>query len=159
MNDEKIISLIKPQTGGSARSGIWVSMANYGKLTMIVSIAQGAANTTAITVDKAKTSAGGSNSDGITMANFWTMVDAAGTAQAAASDTYTKGTAAASITSSSTGSGCSVYVIEILAEELGDGYNWVQLELGSSSASNLVSAVGILTEPRYASSANPTALA
>lgn len=140
----KVVDGIKPQTGGSARSGDWVSLENYGGCLIVVQIAQGAVNTTAITVDKAKTAAGGSNSDGITMNNWWKCEDTPTTA-----DTYTKGTAAASITSSSTGSGSSVYVIDIDAAELGDGYQFLQVEAGASNASNLISATYILYDAAY----------
>lgn len=149
--EAKIVEMLKPQHAG-ALSSMWVDMSNYGHLTAIVEIGQAAVNTTAITVDKAKTAAGGSNSDGITMANWYSVTDVAGT-QVAAADLLVKGTAAASITSSATGSGASIYVIEIDAAELGDGYNFVQVELGASNAANFVSIVGILTEPRYAAKA------
>lgn len=135
---------IKPQTGGSARSGDWISLHNYRGVLFVIHIAQGAANTTAITFDKAKTSAGGSNSDGITFIKAASLADTPTTA-----DTYTAVTSAASITSSNTGSGSSIYLVDITAEELGEGYDFVQLELGSSSASNLVSAVALLYGPRY----------
>lgn len=140
-------------TGGSARSGDWVSLENYGRVGILVEIFQGAANTTAITVDVAVSTAGGSESTGITMANFWYCADVTvGTT----ADTWTKGTAAASITSSATGSGTSYYWIEIGADELnsmgtaGVDYNSVQVELALSSASNYVHAVYFLLEPRYA---------
>ena len=140
----KVVEAIKPQTGGSARSGDWVNLENYGGCLIVVDIAQGAANTTAITVDKAKTAAGGSESTGITLTNFWYCADTPSTA-----DTFTKGTAATSITSSSTGFGSSVYVIDLTAAELGDGYSYLQVELGSSSASNLVQATYILYDAAY----------
>lgn len=157
-NDVKVELPITNAIGG-ALSSKWINMANYRKVMFIINIDQNNAATTAITVDKAKTSAGGSNSDGITIQNWWSMVDVAGTTQAAASDTFTKGTAATSITTSATGTGASQYVLEFDASELGEGYNFIQVELGASHNDNLVSCVAILSEPRYASSANPTALA
>jgi hypothetical protein len=159
VQDGKIVSAIKPQTGGNAISSAWINMANYSKATVVIEIAQGNAATTAITLDKAKTSAGGSNTDGITIQNWWSMVDVAGTTQAAASDTFTKGTAHTSITSSATGTGCSLYVIEISAEELGQGYNFFQVELGASNAANIASCLVILTGAAYGGPSTPTALA
>lgn len=139
----KVCEAIKPQTGANARSGDWVSLKGYDGCMIVVHIAQGAVNTTAITVDKATAVAGTGNSDGITMNNFWYCADTPTTA-----DTFTKGTAAASITSSNTGSGSSIYVIDIKAEELG-AYDCIQLELGASNAANLVSAMYILYKGRY----------
>src|SRR5262245_52179078 len=105
MDHCKIVEAIKPQTGGSARSGDWVSLKNYDHLTIIVMIAMGNAATTAITVDKATDVSGGGNSDGITMQTAY-KVTAGGTG-----DTPTKLTAGVSITSSNTGSGSEYFVI------------------------------------------------
>ena len=141
----KIVEAIKPQTGGSARSGDWVSLKNYNHITIIVQLALGNAATTAITVDKATAVDGSGNSNGITLNNWYL-------ATASTSDAMTKGTAAASITTAATGSGSEIYVIEIDAAELGD-YDCVQLELGASHASNLVSATYVLSGARYAAQA------
>lgn len=138
-----IAEAIKPQTGGSARSGDWVSLKGYDGCLILVQIAQGNAATTAITVDKATAVAGTGNSDGITMNNWWKLEDTPGTASI-----WTKGTAAASITSSATGTGSSLYAIDIKAAELG-AYDCIQLELGASNASNLVSASYVLYNGRY----------
>lgn len=138
-----VVECIKPQTGAGARSGDWICMKNYNHATIVVHIAMGNAATTAVTVDKAKTAAGGSNSDGITI-NFAYLA----TGQTV-TDTYTKVTGAASFTSSATGSGSEIYRLEIDAAELGNDYDFFQLELGVSNASNLVSAIAILSDPRY----------
>lgn len=140
----KIIHGIAPIAGGSARSGDWGCLRNYNHVTILVYIAQGNAATTAITVDKAKTAAGGSNSDGITMNNVYL---AAG--DLTASDAFVKQAAAASYTSSAAGTGQSIYRIEFDAAELGDDYDFFQVELGASNAANIVAAVYILSEPRY----------
>lgn len=138
-----VVECIKPQTGGSARSGDWISLKDYNHATIIVHIAMGNAATTAITVDKGKTAAGGSNSDGITV-NWAFKATGQGT-----TDTYTQVTGAASFTSSATGSGSEIYRLDIDGDELGDDYDYFQLELGASNASNLVSAVAILSGPRF----------
>ena len=142
---------IKPQTGGSARSGDYVSLRGYSGCMIMVQIAQGAANTTALTVDKATAVAGTNESTGITLNNWWKLEDTP-----TSTANYTKGASAASITTSATGSGSSVYVIDVKAEELGaavsDGtpYDCIQLEAGSSSASNVLSATYVLYGARYA---------
>ncbi len=156
--DEKPILAISPALGG-ALSSAYISMANYRKIQFYVQIDQNNAATTTITVDKAKTSAGGDASTGITIKNWWYVADIAGTTQAAASDTFTKGAAATSITTSNAGTGASLYVLEFDAEELGDGYDYIQIELGASNNANYVSCLAVLSEPRYASASNPSALA
>lgn len=145
--DVHYVDGIAPINGGSARSGDWGSLKYYQHVTIVVQIAMGNAATTAITVDKAKTAAGGSNSDGISITNWWKVAGVAG-----ASDTYTKGAAATSITSAATGSGREVFVLEFDAAELGDDYDFIQVELGASSASNIVSALYIFSSPRYPAS-------
>lgn len=152
----KIVEAIKPQTGGSARSGDWVSLKGYNHLTIIVQLALGNAGTTAITVDKAAAVDGSGNADGITLNNWYKTGTAPGT-----TDAMTKGEAGTSITTSNAGSGSEVYVIEIDAAELGEGYDCVQLELGASHSGNLVSALYILSGARYAAQAAnmPTAIA
>lgn len=145
-----ITPAIAHSTGGSARSGDWASLANYHKIGILVAISQGNAATTAITVDKATSTVPAGESTGITLNNWWKMEDiTVGTTV----DTWTKGAAAASITTPATGAGMSYYWIEIEADELpasGTNYNAVQVELGASNASNLVQAFYFMLEPRFA---------
>lgn len=145
----KVVEAIKPQTGGSARSGDWVSLKNWHHLTILVQIAMGNAATTAITVDKATDVSGTGESAGITLANAYRIP-----VGASASDTPTKLASGASITSAATGSGSEIYAIEIDPAELGAGFDCVELELGASNAANLVSALYILSGPRYGAQAS-----
>lgn len=142
----KIVEAIKPQTGASARSGDWVSLKGYSHLTIIVQLALGNAATTAITVDKASAVDGSGNSDGITLNNWYKGTPST-------DDSLSKGTAGASITTSNAGAGSELYVIEIDAAELGEGYDCVQVELGQSHSGNLVSALYVLSGARYAAQA------
>ena len=141
--DVMIAEAIKPQTGAGARSADWISLKGYDRCLIVVHIAQGAADTTALTVDKAHSVAAAGESTGITMNNWWSCEDTPTTATA-----YTKGTAAASITSSATGSGSSIYLILIQPDELG-AYDCIQLEAGASAAGNLISAQYVLSRGRY----------
>jgi len=126
-----------------AASGDWVSLKGYDGILIIVHIAQGNAATTALTVDKATDVAGTGQSAGITMNHWWKCEDAP-----QISDAFTKGTAAASITTSATGTGSSICAIDIKADELG-AYDCVQLEAGASNAANILSAIYILYNSRY----------
>ena len=143
----RIVPAIAPQTGASARSGDWVSLKGYDGVLIAVHIAMGNAATTAITVDKATNVSGSGNSDGITVNRVWKHTGAIG-----AAISYAAVTGAASFTSSSTGSGQDLYLLDIRAEELGEGYDCVQLELGASNAANLVAAEYLLYGPRYSGS-------
>lgn len=141
---------IKPQTMGSARSGDWVSLENYEGCLIEIHIAQGHASGSTITVDKATAVAGTNESTGITLANWWKLEDTPTTTA-----NFTKGASAASISTSATGSGSSIYLIDIKAAELvaahsdGTSYDCIQLEAGSSNASNVLSAVYHLYGARY----------
>ncbi len=142
----RVVPAVAPQTGASARSGDWISLKGYAGCLIVVHIAMGHAATTAITVDKATAVAGTGNSDGITVNRVWKHTGAIGAAIA-----YAAVAAAASFTSSSTGSGQDVYLLDVRADELGD-YDCIQLELGASNSANLVAAQYILYGPRYAGS-------
>lgn len=142
----RVVPAIAPIAGGSARSGDWVSLKGYAGVLIVVNIAMGHAATTAITVDKATAVAGTGNSDSITVNRVWKHTGAIGAAIA-----YAAVAAAASFTSSSTGSGQDVYLLDIRADELGD-YDCVQVELGASNSANIVSANYLLYGSRYAGS-------
>lgn len=144
-----IAPAISHQTGGSARSGDRVNMENYHKVGILLSILQASASTTAITVDISTAATGGSSKTGISLANWWKMEDVTvGTT----ADTWTKGTAATSITSSSAGAGTSYYYIEIDADECydsGTNYPFVELKCGTSNSGNYLNAVYLMLYPRY----------
>lgn len=142
----RVVPAIAPIAGGSARSGDWVSLKGYAGCLIVVNIAMGHAATTAITVDKATDVSGGGNSNGITVNRVWKHTGAIGAAIA-----YAAVAAAASFTSSATGSGQDVYLLDVRADELGD-YDCIQVELGASNSANIVSATYLLYGPRYSGS-------
>lgn len=132
----------KPQTMGSGAASDWVSLMNYSGAIAVITITQGHASEGDITVDKAQTSAGGTNSDGITVKYLWSNVDTP-------TGDWTKATAAAAFNTSATGSGSSLYVLDIRADDLGEGYDYFQVNLASSSASNISACVIIPYGARY----------
>jgi hypothetical protein len=154
-----VVPAIATQTG-AAIAGDWVKLTNYNKCLILLCEQRGAdANTTAFRVNKAKTAAGGSVSTGISLANHWYVEGAATTtgdigATAAATvgvtDVWTKDAAATSHTGVATQNVTSWYAIEVAAEELGDGFNWLQLNITASNAAHRLTAFYVLYEPRYA---------
>ncbi len=152
----KVVPALSHQTGAGARTADRVCLKNYAGCAILLSIYQGNAATTAITVDKDTAAGGGTESAGITLNNFWYCQDVTvGTT----ADTWTKGTAAASITSSATGSGTSYYLIDIQADELPEGgvdYDFLELNCGTSNSANYLNAVYLLYGPRYAGATLPT---
>ena len=155
---EQWILTIANQTGGAARSGSWLGLAKYTRIGFLVYISQGDVATTAITVDKATASTPSNQSTGITLRNWWKCEDTATTV-----DTWSKGASATSITSSATGTGDSLYYVDVGADELGEHataglYDWVQVELGASHASNRVCVLARLYDARYPKDVPLTAL-
>lgn len=132
----------KPATMGSGAASDWVNLTNYAGALAVITITQGHASEGDITVDKATTAAGGGNSDGITVKHLWSNVDTP-------TGDWTKATAAAAFNTSATGSGSSLYVLDIPAADLGEGYNFFQVNLASSSASNISACVIIPYGARY----------
>ena len=138
---------IKPQTAAAAKSGDWVSLKGYEGVLFIIDIAQGNAATTAITLDAATAVAGTGNSNGKTMKRIWSITDTPQTAATA----ITAVTAAASVTSSATGTGSSIYLIDVKADDYPD-YDCVQVELGASDVGNIAACLYICYGPRYTGS-------
>jgi hypothetical protein len=134
-----------------------VSLENYYGCAALVQIYQGAVNTTAITVHKATAASAGTEDTTVTIPRIWKLEDVtAGTT----ADTWTTVTAAASVTSSSTGSGTSFYLLDFHSDELpedGYDYKFLEVNLATSSASNYLWVTYFLYGPRYGQSALPTA--
>ena len=164
MQNAKIVPALAPATMAGAADGDWVSLKGYDRCGILVYITQGNAATTAITVDSATSVAGANLNAGITMNDWWYIEDTAiGTDAGTNSDTWTKGTGAAAITTSDTGSGASLYYIEVNADDLVSGgsafgtkYDCLQLKLGASDAANIAAAVYVMFPSRYAQAVSPT---
>ena len=77
----------------------------------------------------------------------------------AAGDTLGALTAATSAGFATSANDNVTYVIEIDAADLTDGYPCLQLEVSDPSAATLVSAIAVLSGPKYASASTPTAIA
>lgn len=158
-----IVPAFATQTGG-AIAGDWVKLTNFNKCLILLHEQRGADSTASVfRVDKAKTAAGGSESTGVTMSNFWHVEAAAtvtgdvgGTAAGTVgvTDVWTKGTAGNSYTGVTTQSVSSWYAIEVSAEDLGDDFDWLQLQIVSSNAAHRLTAWYLLYEPRYAQAGN-----
>jgi hypothetical protein len=110
-----------------------INLKGYDGAMITIGIKQGNASSGAITVDKCDDVAGTTATTGITINHWWALVDTPQT-----TTTYaTKGTAATSITPSTTGTGSSIYVIDIRVDELDRTKQCIRVNMASSSASNL----------------------
>lgn len=159
----KAVPALAPQTMAGAADGDWVSLKAYDRLGILVYITQGNAATTAITVDIADDVNGTTVTAGITLNDWWEIEDLAiGTDAGTNSDAWVKGAAAALITTSNTGTGASMYYIEVDADDISTGSAFAaktpcaQLKLGASDVGNICSAVYVMHPPRYAQGVSPT---
>ena len=131
----------------AAQTSDYWSMEKYSHASIICTFGvTGAAS--AITVEESD-NLSGSNTTAITF-DFYAEETAAG-------DTLTKGTSAASITTSTEDS--ITYVIEIESAQLTDGYPCLCVKAADPSAATLYSCVAILSGARYADATTPTAIA
>lgn len=164
-----IVPAFQDQTG-AAIAGDWVCLKNYRGCLILAHEMRGAdATATVLRVDKATAADGTDQSTGITLNNFWYVQDLASvtgdvgaSTGVGASDTWTKGTAATSITGSTTQSKGQWYAIDVKASELPNStaeYDWLQIQVVSSNAAHYISAWYVLYDPRYAEDLTPSAIA
>lgn len=157
---------------GAAIAGDWISLKNYTGCLILFHEMRGANGTaTVLRVDKATSVAGGDQSTGITMNNFWAVQDVASTtgdvggtaaATVGATDTWVKQTAAASFTGSTTQSKGQWVAIDVKADELPTSsydFDCIQLQVVSSNGAHYLSAWYLLYGPRYAEDLTPSAIA
>lgn len=135
-----------------AKSTDYISMENYGAVTFVVQAATG-------TVASAMTLTQSDDADGTTTTSLdydyvW-VCEAIGTTN---SDTYTK-TAVTSATSNITALGDSIYLIDVQATSLTDGYKFIKLSCADPGASEYVSCVALCYKSRYKQADLPTAIA
>jgi len=158
MEEVKILPVLDRTAANGAGTSDRVSLENYARCAFLVWQEQGGADAATLSVTMYTAATSGSSSAGITLNDFWYMADVT---HGTTADTWTKGTAATSITTSATGTLDSFYLIDIDAEDLtsaGTSYPFVAvLAAGDGSASNYISAYALLYNPRYAEDALPSA--
>lgn len=151
VENDKVIWAIAPKDWtGAASIGDYVSMKNYGHLTIIILTGAWAGGTSAITITQSLTVAAGSEK-ALGMSFQWNDVAASGTLvkTAVVANTFTIGTAN------------KLYVIEIEASSLDKANNFdVVTVKGASPGANadLYGAIYILSKSRYKDATPPSPL-
>ncbi len=135
---------------GTAMTAKYVSMKNYGHLTILIHTGAWAGGTAAVTLSQAK-DVSATDAKALAFSYQWTGTVASGalTRTAVTSDTFNL--AAAN----------TLYVIEVDADTLdrGSGFDCVTLAVASPGANNDYYSVDyILSEPRFAQSTPPSAI-
>lgn len=139
-----IIEAIAPATGAADLSGDYISMKNAEHVTVLVHITQGNAAVVPITINQAKTVAGGSAKVLEKAVPIWL------TADCAASDIPARQTDDVDFTTDATLKH-KIVAFEIPAEALDvdNGFTAIQVVAGGSNAANIIAAQYIVTKRRY----------
>jgi hypothetical protein len=146
-----VVNILPPQSITAAATSDIFSMKNYAHATIIVTAGATNADAGNITVEEC---------DDFTPTND-TAIDFHYYAETtAAGDTLGARTLAEAATGIDvSGNDNITYVIEIDARELTDGYPCLELKWSIPGGATLVSAVAILSGPRYAGTESPTTIA
>lgn len=138
------VAAFKPQTGGSAITGDYISLQNAEHVTVLVHINQANAATVALTIEQA-TAVAGTSSKAITNAVPIYLI-----ADAATSDVWAAQTAAVSYTTDATLKEKLVaFEIPASSLDLANGFDCITVKAGASNAANILSAVYIMSGERY----------
>ncbi len=129
----KPVMAIAPATQAGGSTGKWISLKNISKVLVEVVIAQGASNTVAITIEQAPLVNGANNIAITEVVPIFSNLDT-GT-----NDDLVKRTRAVDYTTDA-GTNDKIVVFEIDADRLDAGYNCINVNLGSSSGSNVAAA-------------------
>lgn len=143
------VAAVPIDTTGAAVDGDYVSLKNYGHLTIIIAQGAWAGGTPAVTLNQA-TAVAGTGAKALGFDYRWTKVAISGT-------TFTK-TAVTSDTFDLPAVANTINVIEIDASDLdvANGFDCVSLQIESPGANaDLISAFYILSQPRYAQATLP----
>ena len=144
-----VVNIIAPvDINGGAVVSDYFSMANYAKVQIVLALGVTGAATT-FTVEESDDAAG-SSTTAIAFA-YYAETTAAGDTLGVRTAATTSGIAA------STNDGI-IYVIDIDASQLSDGFPWLVLKLTDPSAATLVSAVAVLSGARYKQEITQTAI-
>ena len=141
----KVVEAITPQAGG-AITGDYISLKNAAHVTVLVHIKQATADQVAITIEQA-TAVAGTGSKAIAKTVPIYLV-----ADTATSDAWVRQTDAVAYTTS-TAAKSKLVAFEINAEDLdvAGGFDCLTVKTAASHATNLTSAIYVLSDLRYGS--------
>lgn len=145
-----VVNILPPIDITGGVTGDVFTMKNYAHATIIVQVGVSAAAFTKIIVNECTDFAA---------ANATAIAYNVYKEEAAAGDTLGARTAVAATGLTPSANDTIMYVIELNAAELSDGYEFVQLSLTNGANSVIASAVAILSGARYAGDQSATAIA
>lgn len=145
-----VVNVLPPVDISGGKTGDIFQMENWSHASIIIQIGVSAAAFTKILLYEC-TDASATGATAIAF-NYYAETTAAGDTLAARAAATTAG-----VTPSANDN--IMYIIELDASELSDGYEWVQLSLTNTTNSVLASAVAILSGGRYQEDITATAIA
>jgi len=149
LSNNQIVWVTAPNNYTSAAATTeWVSLKGYQRAIVVIKTGAWAAGTAAVTLNEA-TAVLGTGTTPLAFAYMWTN-DAAATAPTLVKTTVTTNTFNLDTAN-------SLYIIEVDADEMDDGYDCLNVAVASPGANNdYYDIMIILTDPRYP--ANPASL-
>jgi len=139
-----IVGVAPVDIGGVAKTSDYFSMANYSHASIIV-VCGVIGNAATITVEESNNSSGGATT-AIAFDYYQVTAGVTGARTAATSAGFSTGTTAS-----------SMFIIEIDAADLSEGYPWLVVK-ATNAAANLIAIIPILSGARYAQKVPPTAI-
>jgi hypothetical protein len=171
IENKKVVPIYFPKDGtGAAMTTEYVNMKNYKKATWILMTGTQTSTSNAAVKIKVADDASGTHSKSLSSASAACTLDFPHYYKAPTSsvaDVYTKTSVSSSTFNIAAASDSKVFIIEVDAEKMGTfvstsvtySADWVALTLATPGAhASLRSCVCILSDPRYASDAPPTAI-
>lgn len=144
-----LVNVIPPVDVTGGATGDRFSMAKYQHASIIVQIGVSAAAFTKIILRECNAASGGTATD-IPFTLY--------SCETAAGDVFGAKESIAATGKTPSANNNIMYLIELDAAELSDGYQWVELALTNGSNSVIASAIAILSGARYSSAESPTVL-
>lgn len=145
-----VVNIVPPVDITGGVTGDRFSMENYAHATILVQVGVSAAAWTKIILRECDAETSGTATD--IAFNLYAEETAAG-------DTLGAREAVAATGRTPSANNSIMYVIELDARQLSDGFKWVELALTNGSNSVIASAVAILSGSRYGQTLSPTAIA
>lgn len=137
---------------GAANTKLYVNMALYNHLTIIIQVGAWAGGTAAVTLAQANTQAGGSSKAlAFNLAFQW--------AATSASDVYTKTAVVSDTFNISVANTINIIEVEAQDLDLTNNFNYVSVAIASPGGNNdLYGVIYYLSQPRFAQASPPSAL-
>lgn len=150
----KIVEALAPAADAAGRASVAISLKNYSKAFLLVTLTQGNASTVALAIQQATNVAKAGAKALSNATRIWANLDTS------VGDTLVRQADAVSFTSDAAVKNKQVVIeVDPTMLDVNGGFDSVFMTTGASNAANITSAVWLLTGPRFEGATLPTALA